>query len=414
VVDAIIAMERDYVEERAGGRRVRMNTLIGGTDVVAVDAVAARLMGFNPDDVEHVTLGARKGLGVADLERITIKGSDLSQVARRFEKMPWEYSQEGHYGQGNRIWLLKGVFDTSGEDREFIDAANVRPVPGQDGWTEPVYFHHDEIDLDTYYDDPSDCAAYAYAEFRTPKAQEAELWVGSDEGLNVWINGEEVYSHRGARKHQLPNDKPRIKIEQGKNALLVRADQTRGKYDFSLNICEVEEDPRYDGTRVWGLKFLVPTGVRVAEAAVTGVDGSVAEDAKLLEARWMMNPATIMGSLEGCLRPLGEDRSQTYLMGVTGHAFRINVSDSLSMGDPAMMDMQRVAELYRNLGYKIGLISARQDDPDLREKQDKAWERIKRSIDRGVPVIARTEDLFWLLTGYSEKKDFRCRSIRRS
>jgi len=405
VVDAIIAMERDYRADRAGGRRVRMNTLIGGTDIVAVDAVAARSMGFNPDDVEHVTLGERRGLGVADLERIKIKGTDLSRVARRFEKSPQEFSEEGHYGQGNRVWLLKGIFEAPGEDREFVDATNLRPVPGQDGWTEPVYFNHDKIDLDTYYDDPANCAAYAYAEFTAPKTQEAELWVGSDEGMKVWINGEEVYSHRGARKHRLPNDRLKIRINEGKSSILVRADQTRGKYDFSLNICEVEGDPRYDGTRVWGLKFLTPSGVEVAEAAVTGEEGSVAEDAKLLEARWMMNMATIMGALEGCLRHLGEERSQVYLMGVTGHAFRISVSDSLSMDAPAMMDMERVAELYGNLGYEVELISGKQDDPRLREKQNQAWGEIKSSIDQGVPAVARTDGFFWLLNGYSEKKE---------
>lgn len=150
VVDAIVGMERDYADETADGRRVRMNTVVAGSDIVAVDAVSASLMGFNPDDVEYITLAAGRGLGIADLETIAIKGSDLSQVTRRFEKIPWDYSPEGHYGQGNRVWLLKGIFDLSGEDREFVDVTDVHPVPGQDGWTQPVYFYHDKIDVDTY------------------------------------------------------------------------------------------------------------------------------------------------------------------------------------------------------------------------------------------------------------------------
>ena len=405
VVDAIVAMERDYRADRAGGNPVRMNTLIGGTDVVAVDAIAARSMGFNPADIEYVTLGQRRGLGVADLDRIKLKGTELARVARRFEKSPQEFSEEGHYGQGNRVWLLKGIFETSGDDHEFIDAANVRPVPGQDGWTEPVYFNHDKIDLDTYYDDPSNCAAYAYAEFMAPKAQEAELWVGSDEGMKVWINGEEVYAHSGARKHRLPNDRLKINIREGKSSILVRADQTRGKYDFSINICEVEEDPRYDGTRVWGLTFLAPTGVEVAEAAVTGEEGSVAQDAKILDVQWAMNLIPVMGALEPCLKHMGDERSQDYLTGLTGHAFRINISDSLSMDAPSMMNPERAIELYENLGYEIELISGAPGDPDLKEKQNQAWEKIRNSIDREIPVISRTDGFFWILNGYSEKKE---------
>ena len=101
---------------------------------------------------------------------------------------------------------------------------------------------------------------YAYAEFDAPQTQEAELWVGSDEGMKVWINGEMVYEHECRRRHRLPNKRPMVHIRAGKNSVLVRADQGRSRYDFSLNICEVEKDPRYDGNRVWGLQFNLPTG----------------------------------------------------------------------------------------------------------------------------------------------------------
>ena len=43
-------------------------------DVVAADAVSARLIGLNPDDIEYLILGERRGLGVADLARIEVRG----------------------------------------------------------------------------------------------------------------------------------------------------------------------------------------------------------------------------------------------------------------------------------------------------------------------------------------------------
>ena len=36
---------------------------------------------------------------------------------------------------------------------------------------------------------------------------------------------------------------------------LVKALQTGGTYNFSLNICDVEPNPLYRGNRVWGLRF---------------------------------------------------------------------------------------------------------------------------------------------------------------
>ena len=254
VVDAVIAMEKGKSDDH-GGIAVRMNTIIAGADVVAVDAVSARLMGMNPYDIEYVTLAHMKGMGVGRLSDIRVVGQSIDEVARRFEKYPHEY---GHYGQGNHTWLLKGPISLSDREQARPDPATLYPTPGEDGWSDPVYFHDDMIDLDRYYSDPLDCVAYAYAEFNAPGTQEAELWVGSDEGMEVWINGKSAYRFEGARRHHLPNERVPISIRKGRNACLVEVAQTGGGYDFSLKICEPEEDPRYDGNTVFGLSYYVP------------------------------------------------------------------------------------------------------------------------------------------------------------
>ncbi|RKY63819.1 MAG: hypothetical protein DRP99_03335, partial [Candidatus Latescibacterota bacterium] len=262
VVDGIVGMEREKSTD-LGGVPVRMNIIVAGRDMVAVDAVCARLMGFNPDDIETITWAAKLGLGVGDLDSIKVRGDPLEKVARRFEKTPkvdrswWEY---GHYGQSVRTWLLKGPFPTEDFGKEFLDPENPGAVPGRNGWSGPVYFHDDKLDLRGYFGRKKNCVAYAYTEFTMPRSQEVELWVGSGEDLRVWIDGEEVYSFRGVRRHRLPNDRERVFIREGKHSLLVKVPQRYGRWDFSLNVCEVEEDPRYDGNRVFGLKFHVPKG----------------------------------------------------------------------------------------------------------------------------------------------------------
>ncbi len=272
VVDAVMAMERVKSDEY-GGNAVRMNTIVASADIVAADAVSARLMGLNPDDVEHLTLAAYKGLGQCDLENIKVNGNPIEQVARRFEKCPadWgKWGEQGHYGQGARTWLLKGPFEIGETGAMTLDPKAIKPAPDQDGWSKPVYFHDDRIDLDTYYGDPVNCVIYAYTEFTAPKSQTAELWVGSGEDVKVWINNAEDYAYKGVRRHRLPNDRKKIQIEEGRNTLLVQAKQTRGGFDFSVNICEPEPDKRYDGNRVFGLKFAVPE--TQMETASVGVE----------------------------------------------------------------------------------------------------------------------------------------------
>jgi len=50
-----------------------LNTVVAGSDVVAVDSVACTLFGLGPKDVRYVWLAQEAGLGVADLDRIRIK-----------------------------------------------------------------------------------------------------------------------------------------------------------------------------------------------------------------------------------------------------------------------------------------------------------------------------------------------------
>lgn len=54
--------------------------LLAGTDIVAIDAVVASLMGHDPDTIGTVRLGHAAGLGEKELARIDIVGDDLQGV----------------------------------------------------------------------------------------------------------------------------------------------------------------------------------------------------------------------------------------------------------------------------------------------------------------------------------------------
>ena len=82
VVDGIVAGEG----HETSGKPVRMNVVIAGTDPVAVDAVGAAVMDIKPEDVKHLRLAEKKGLGTCHLEEIAILGEPLETVKRRFSR----------------------------------------------------------------------------------------------------------------------------------------------------------------------------------------------------------------------------------------------------------------------------------------------------------------------------------------
>jgi uncharacterized protein (DUF362 family) len=84
VVDGLLAMEGNGAGE--SGIPVPMNLLLAGPDMVAVDAVAAACMGISDVlDVQTIRLAQYAGLGVADLDRIEVRGAPIDEVRRDFE-----------------------------------------------------------------------------------------------------------------------------------------------------------------------------------------------------------------------------------------------------------------------------------------------------------------------------------------
>jgi len=61
------------------------NYLLASGDQVAIDTVAAKMMGFNPEQIGFIRIAAREGLGNMDLEKIEIVGEDISEVNLGFE-----------------------------------------------------------------------------------------------------------------------------------------------------------------------------------------------------------------------------------------------------------------------------------------------------------------------------------------
>ena len=80
VIDGFVGMEGAGPID---GTPVQMNLIIAGTDVVATDATAARVMGFNPFEIKHIRRAFEKGLGGSEAQ---IVGEKLETVTRAFKR----------------------------------------------------------------------------------------------------------------------------------------------------------------------------------------------------------------------------------------------------------------------------------------------------------------------------------------
>jgi uncharacterized protein (DUF362 family) len=58
--------------------------ILASADQVAIDAVAAKMMGFDPMSIEYINLGHREKLGIGDVREINLTGDDISKESWGF------------------------------------------------------------------------------------------------------------------------------------------------------------------------------------------------------------------------------------------------------------------------------------------------------------------------------------------
>ncbi len=61
------------------------NVLLAGADQVAVDAVAAKMMGFDPMSIDFIRIADEQGLGCGQISKINIVGEDISDMNWQFQ-----------------------------------------------------------------------------------------------------------------------------------------------------------------------------------------------------------------------------------------------------------------------------------------------------------------------------------------
>ena len=96
VIDGLVGMEGNGP---IGGDEVPLHVAIASTDFIAADAVAAKIMGFEPlEEVGYIYYGNELGLGVGDMKKIQVLGADMESVSRKFKPNP-NYDTE-------RLWRM--------------------------------------------------------------------------------------------------------------------------------------------------------------------------------------------------------------------------------------------------------------------------------------------------------------------
>ncbi len=144
----------------------------------------------------------------------------------------WEVS--GPYLQEGKDY--SALFDTAFAPE--IDGgkdAKWRRMPAGTDPAQPYY-----LDLLKALNGGEQRVAYLRTKLQWPKEQQVKLWIGSDDGNKVWVNGKLVHSNNVARAFTVDQDSAAAALKKGENVIMMKITQNNLPWGASLRI----EEPR--------------------------------------------------------------------------------------------------------------------------------------------------------------------------
>ena len=230
VVDGIRGLQHQEHNDRRPDQMLQNNLVLAGADTVAVDALAAHLMGFNIWDMDFLHLAAQREMGEMDLARVEVRGDDPETARRRWGK------PRNWHGRCNRAWLLS---------RD--PAADIR------GWSRHAT-RGDTLDFAAWNGapPPPEAVYAAAARVRSDGASKAVLWVGLSGRVVATLNGEQIMAEENLTRYRVGQFQQPVELRAGENQLLFRVEPRAGEARLSVLLA----DPRNDGDTVEGIRWI--------------------------------------------------------------------------------------------------------------------------------------------------------------
>ena len=200
-----VSLARDNISEMAKQSKSLMPELVLKS-VTAQDA--ADLLDYMVSlQATEVQASSFRGLGAFHMQRAKDFGPEAEAAAGAID-----FSKK-HKGVGNVEHAWRTVQTTS---QNGVSVVNLRQLADQ--WKQPA-----------------DRVVYYFAvNLQSNAEQDATLSLGSDDGLQVWLNGQKVHDHAVSRALTPGQDKVTVKLKAGKNLLLLKLDQGEGDAGLSL------------------------------------------------------------------------------------------------------------------------------------------------------------------------------------
>ena len=216
---------------------------------------------------------------------------DLSLVPPAGEgPKPWWKATPTDAVPWMRRWLVLGPLADKGHTgflaSSIDDEAGLSPAAGErqagGTWVE-VLSLPGLVDLGAATRARDESVWYAFTHLHVARDTDAVLWIGSHDGLRIWLDGELIASHH-AHRVAVPDDRPvPLQLAAGAHRLLVKVEALAGGASLVARMTQ------RDGTPLAGVTASLDATDARARGEVAAGDDAVSEE---IAARALAQPAT--------------------------------------------------------------------------------------------------------------------------
>jgi uncharacterized protein (DUF362 family) len=225
VVDGIRGLQYTEHNNDRPDQMIRNNLVLASQDPVGADALAAKLMGFNPWDIDFLHLGEMREMGRKDLAEFEVRGDDPDKLVKRFVK------PKRWYGRCNREWRVT-------KDAE-------APLETWERYTSPVDSLH-------FTDWVKGTSFAASVRVKADGHRKAYLWVGLRGRASALLNGTRVMEQENLTQYRVGQFQTPVELRPGENQLVFRV---QGE-SVPAQVSALLVGPRNDGDTVEGIRWL--------------------------------------------------------------------------------------------------------------------------------------------------------------
>ncbi len=246
--------------ELSGGAGLKLVGKVGDSFVLSIPVARG--------DVYAVEVAVAQGVANASLQVLSggaavgnkLKMKEgLNEITLKFtQPAPGEetcqaivdYVLLGPYKNYVREWMLIGPWDNPNNtglrieyppEKEIVLDKKYQGKGGEVAWKKVKVLPDGIVNLLEHMSPADNVVAYGHFCVTAPADVTTDMYVGSDDGVRVWINGKLVHDHRVDRALQPDQDTASITLKRGANAVLVKVDQGIGDWGFTLRFRDPDE-----------------------------------------------------------------------------------------------------------------------------------------------------------------------------